>query len=262
MSKYQVQHLTEIINAFGGTNNIVAYNNCVDQLRYDLKDLSLLNTDALKQLGAGSINVFDGAKHVQVTFENAEELNQAIKQNLTEIASKCNNQQSSENCGCDSKKEVKQELSNDFYAPLSGLVSSLNTLNDDVLAKNLVGKGFIIQADKSLNKVDVLAPFDAKITMIPANKSQVILKANNGAELVMLFGLDSYKLDGIGLTSPKALNDTIKANEVLMQLDLTKFNELNVKPNIIVALTADSKYQEFTELSDQAIQGQLLAKLS
>ncbi|UWV83244.1 PTS transporter subunit EIIB [Mycoplasmopsis cynos] len=48
-----------IVQGLGGTNNISAYNNCASRLRYDVRDLSLVNERILKEAGAYGIK-FEG----------------------------------------------------------------------------------------------------------------------------------------------------------------------------------------------------------
>ncbi|UWW01265.1 PTS transporter subunit EIIB [Mycoplasmopsis felis] len=45
----------DIVNAFGGIHNIVGFSNSVSELRYDLKNLSIVSKDDLIKQGATNI---------------------------------------------------------------------------------------------------------------------------------------------------------------------------------------------------------------
>ncbi|MFV8472007.1 PTS glucose transporter subunit IIA [Mycoplasma sp. AA7A] len=255
-------NLAAIIDAFGGFDNILAFNNSVSQLRYDVKNIALVNIEELKKLGASDIKVFDAARHVQATFPCAEELNCFIKFNKDELKPLCSSVKEADNeghCGC-AKTETNAQVVNqiDVLAPVTGTTFSLESLNDGVFSKGLVGKGFGIKLTNE-TKAEVVAPFDGKIAMMPANKSQIILSnSSNGVEAVILFGKDSYKLDGIGFKAFVALNDSVKAGDKLFELDLNRFNNENINKDVLFVLTQDSKLQEITNLEANATVGKKL----
>ncbi|MHA3826045.1 PTS glucose transporter subunit IIA [Mycoplasma sp. BRA285] len=264
VNEKDICNLAAIIDAFGGFDNILAFNNSVSQLRYDVKNIALVNVEELKRLGASDVKVFDAAKHVQVTFPCAEELNCFIKCNKEQLKPLCSSVETNNDahCGC-AKSETKVEVSSqiDVLAPVTGEVFALEELNDGVFSKGLVGKGFGIKLSNG-TKAEVVAPFDGKIAMMPANKSQIILSnSSNGAEAVILFGKDSYKLDGIGFKSYVALNDSVKAGDKLFELDLTRFNNENINKDVLFVLTEDSKFQEISSLEAKATVGKKLFTL-
>ncbi|UWV77977.1 PTS transporter subunit EIIB [Mycoplasmopsis cynos] len=76
-----------MVQGLGGTNNISAYNNCASRLRYDVRDLSLVNERILKEAGAYGIK-FEGETHVQIIIgqQQFEQLNAMIKSQRELIA--------------------------------------------------------------------------------------------------------------------------------------------------------------------------------
>ncbi|WP_426461583.1 PTS glucose transporter subunit IIA [Mycoplasma hafezii] len=276
------QEVKEVVDAFGGINNILAMNNSVSELRYDLKDLSKLNRAELEKLGAKKVTVFDREKHVQVCFgEDVQELSTLIKkyacklreenQEVAEVkaeqdccksdckcddAAKC----STSECGVEPKKEFKAEI--EVLAPVSGKIVSFADLNHYVFSNNMVGNGVAIEFDLNQDKIDVLAPFSGKISMMPANKTQVILTSPCGVETVILIGQDSAKLDGIGFDVHYNLNDMVPAGKAIMTLNLNKFREEQADNHIVISTTADSRLQSVSEVATQAKAGEKLFKLS
>jgi PTS system glucose-specific IIC component len=76
------QQALDLIDGFGGRDNIVGTANCATRLRYDVKDSDAVDIDKLKSLGA--IGVVKVSKtHVQAIFgPQAEQLNIIIKAEL------------------------------------------------------------------------------------------------------------------------------------------------------------------------------------
>ncbi|RIV16657.1 PTS glucose transporter subunit IIA [Mycoplasmopsis gallopavonis] len=258
--------IKEVVTAFGGVNNILAFNNSVSELRYDVKDLSAVNQEQLKALGATKVTIFDREKHVQVCFGiGTEKLNKLIKffaPKLKEEQSEHVAQEQTEvvdNSHSKSTNEVQELV---VLAPVAGQVVALNSLNDGVFSEGLVGKGFAIAMDLNQGKINVVAPFDGKISMLPASKNQLIFTAPCGAEVVMLLGQDSHKLDGIGFEAHFGLNASVKQGETLISLDLSRFAAEKIDNHLVFVVTPDSKLQTIVELGQTAIAGQKLFKLA
>ncbi|QNM93712.1 PTS glucose transporter subunit IIA [Mycoplasma sp. Pen4] len=253
--------LVKVVEAFGGVKNILSYNNSVSELRYDVRDLSLVNIEGLKEAGAKDVKIFDAARHVQVKFDDAEELNKLIKCQKEELASLCRVQTSDSTNESNAEKCEKVSPVSELVAlaPVNGEVVSFDKINDGIFSNRLIGNGFAIAFDANAKTVEVVAPFDAKITMLPANKTQIIFSnVESGVEAMMLFGLNSYKLDGIGFESFVTLNQTVKAGDKLFELDLTRFTNENVDKHLFFALTADSSMQNIDELQTNANVGKHL----
>ncbi|VEU70309.1 PTS glucose transporter subunit IIA [Mycoplasmopsis glycophila] len=254
----------EVVEALGGVNNILSFNNSVSELRYDLKDLSLVNEAALKDMGATKIVMFDRERHVQICFGvGTEIINQLIKKYLSKLKEESTSETQEakkEDCKC-SDKEEQVVSSLEVIAPVSGKVISLEELNDGVFSAGLVGKGFAIEMDLAAGKVEVLAPFSGKIAMMPATKNQILLSASNGAEVVLLLGQDSHKLDGIGFDAHYGLNSFVEQGKSLVTLDLNRFKSENIDNKFVFVLTQDSKFQTIEELVKEAKSGQKLFQL-
>ncbi|QGZ97560.1 PTS glucose transporter subunit IIABC [Mycoplasma sp. NEAQ87857] len=253
--------VVELINALGGANNILSFNNSVSQLRYGLKNVSLINEAELKKLGAKKVEVFDASNYVQVTFDcGVDQLNEVVKlyvPNLKEETT--DNAQATKEETSSVKQEAQCVEQFDVLAPVSGELVALEKLNDGIFSEKLVGNGVAILVSGSTAKV--LAPFDGKIMMMPANKNQIIFKSHEGIEVVIVAGLNSYKLDGIGIDAKFNLNDNVKKQEVLLELNLNKFDQENIDKHIIITTTNDSVLQNVTSMADKALAGEVLFKL-
>ncbi|WP_406613519.1 PTS glucose transporter subunit IIA [Mycoplasma corogypsi] len=263
-SKVPVE-ISELVSAFGGVHNILVFNSSVSQLRYDVKDVSKVNAALLEKLGAVKVEVFEAAKHVQVTFcAGAEGLNQVVKKFVATLQAQQQPEQTTATVET-KKSEARQVASVDsleVLAPISGAVSPLSTLNDEVFSKGLVGSGLAIQMDTKAQKVNVVAPFSGKITMLPAGKNQFILTSATGVEVVVVVGLNSHLLNGVGISSNVSLNQSVNAGDVVLELQMDKYLAKQVDTHLVLAATQDSSLKTLKNEAQSATSGQVLFTLA
>lgn len=257
-------NVRKLIDALGGINNVLAYNNCVSRLRYDVKDMSLINKDELINLGFKYVIYFEGQNHVQIVYGvGVEEFNKLVKDSVPTLKAeyekemKKNRHQKIAQVVEQSKKEEEEaEIPNlrRVKAPTSGRVITLKELNDGVFSEGMVGEGaaIIMEGEDVNGFINIVAPFDGTITMLPANKNQFILKGDFGAEIVVLIGLDSYKLNGIGFEDALPLNSKVLAGEKIMSVNLRKMKEENLDTHLVIAATGDSQYKKLKDLRPEA----------
>ncbi|WP_036464535.1 PTS glucose transporter subunit IIA [Mycoplasmopsis sturni] len=270
MSQNISQKVKDIVSAFGGVYNIIAYNNCVSRLRYDVKNLAFVNVEKLKELGALDVIIFDGQKHVQAIFGlEAEELNKEIKASISKLKEDpeqlalcevneqgCNVEVASENAF--DKSALNQVK---LIAPITGEIVDLKDLNNEIIAQGLAGKGFAIKVNEK-QKMTLLAPFTGTVTLMPASRHQLILKHPNGLEVLMLFGLDSYKLNGIGLNSKVQVNKTISQGSDLMEIEFDRLANDKLDSHIVFIVTNDSELKKIQINSKNVKTGEEFALIS
>ncbi|MCU4706325.1 PTS glucose transporter subunit IIA [Mycoplasma sp. CSL7503-lung] len=255
------QEVQELTDAIGGIKNIVSFNNSVSQLRYDLRNPSLVNEELLKKLGAKKVNLFAEQKYIQVEMGDiVETINKVIKKYASVIVDNSEHNLTTTTNSVDVKgQKVSKEM--EVIAPLSGKVVSLESLKDGVFSNGLVGNGLAIKMEGN-SKVELLAPFNGRITSMPASKTQFIFKTNCDVELIVLIGQDSYKLDGLGIEGKVALNEEVKAGDTLFVVDLEKFTNEKIDKTLIISTTSDSRLKKVTETEELAVSGKKLFKLS
>ncbi|WP_322960761.1 PTS glucose transporter subunit IIA [Mycoplasmopsis cynos] len=254
------EKVIKLIEAFGGIENIKGFNCSVSELRYDLKNSDLIDEKLFLKLGAINVSIFSEINHVRVELkENAENVNTEIKKFahlITKDSSEINKEDFKQTNAteCHASKTSKQVV----LSPTSGKIVSLKELNDGIFSNNMVGEGVAILLEKD-NKI--VAPFDGKITLLTANKNQLIFSSKEHIEVVMVLGLNSYKLDGIGIEAKVKANQEVKAGEVLFELDLAKFENENIDKHIIICATESSLLNKIKNLSVDAKRGVELFEL-
>ncbi|MEE3928465.1 glucose PTS transporter subunit IIA [Mycoplasmopsis ciconiae] len=254
------QYIREVVKALGGINNIYGFNNGATRLRYDVVDSSLVDKTELKNLGASEVLIL-GKSYVEVKFgENSEAINLKIREAAPELKKEYSKTIKTKQ-GNLAPKEVILKASQEFqeqvneveiFAPCSGKVLDLASLNDGVFSEKMLGEGFVVDIS-NYDTVIVNSPIDAKVSMIWPSKHAYGLKDKNGLEILIHIGINTTKMNGLGFESYVTLNQSIKKNQPLAKVDVKKIKESGYNPNVIVVLTNDSKFKKFENIPSEAV---------
>lgn len=107
------------------------------------------------------------------------------------------------------------ERRNVLLSPLAGKVIPLSEVNDPTFASGSLGEGVAIEptGDK------VVAPSDGKVKTVFPTGHAVALHTNEGLDVLIHIGLDTYKLDGRHFKVRAAEGDSVKRGDVLIEFD-------------------------------------------
>jgi len=101
-------------------------------------------------------------------------------------------------------------------APVQGWAASLDEVPDAVFAERMMGEGLAIDPTGAT----LYAPFDGEVAALPATAHAVVLRAENGAEVLIHVGLETVALGGEGFVAHVCEGQRIKAGERLLSFDL------------------------------------------
>lgn len=104
---------------------------------------------------------------------------------------------------------------NVLLSPLAGKVIPLSEVGDPTFASGSLGEGVAIIPTGS----KVVAPSDAKVKAIFPTGHAVALHTNEGLDVLIHVGLDTYKLEGRHFKVHTAVGDTVKKGDVLIEFD-------------------------------------------
>ena len=121
----------------------------------------------------------------------------------------------------DEENALNEAKCSTVYAPISGKVVPLETVNDATFANKMLGNGCAIIPED--NKV--YAPFDGTVKMFFNTGHAIGLESNDGTEILIHVGLDTVTLDGEGFTKIVKDGDMIKKGDLLLEFDLEKIKE-------------------------------------
>ncbi|MBO5650380.1 MAG: PTS glucose transporter subunit IIA, partial [Selenomonas sp.] len=206
-----------IARALGSKRNITSVDCCATRLRCSVADSSLVDQKLLKATGASGVIV--KGTGVQVIYGPKVAV---IKSNLEEYLVTAPEVEAGEEAPVVEEPAVQEETpvavhgDHEFYAPVAGTAHAITEAPDAAFAGKMMGDGFFIApADGT-----VVAPCDAEVMFVFDTKHAIGMKAADGTEFLIHFGVDTVKLGGQGFETFVEQGQQVKKGDKLMQVDL------------------------------------------
>ncbi|HDC9310955.1 TPA: PTS transporter subunit IIABC [Staphylococcus aureus] len=207
-----------VLEAMGGKANIKHLDACITRLRVEVNDKSKVDVPGLKDLGASGVlevgnnmQAIFGPKSDQIKHEMQQIMNGQVVENPTTMED-----DKDETVVVAEDKSATSELSHIVHAPLTGEVTPLSEVPDQVFSEKMMGDGIAIKPSQG----EVRAPFNGKIQMIFTTKHAIGLVSDSGLELLIHIGLDTVKLNGEGFTLHVEEGQEVKQGDLLINFDL------------------------------------------
>nr|WP_280531272.1 glucose-specific PTS transporter subunit IIBC [Staphylococcus aureus] len=207
-----------VLEAMGGKANIKHLDACITRLRVEVNDKSKVDVPGLKDLGASGVlevgnnmQAIFGPKSDQIKHEMQQIMNGQVVENPTTMED-----DKDETVVVAEDKSATSELSHIVHAPLTGEVTPLSEVPDQVFSKKMMGDGIAIKPSQG----EVRAPFNGKVQMIFPTKHAIGLVSDSGLELLIHIGLDTVKLNGEGFTLHVEEGQEVKQGDLLINFDL------------------------------------------
>ncbi|HDJ4701452.1 TPA: PTS transporter subunit IIABC [Staphylococcus aureus] len=207
-----------VLEAMGGKANIKHLDACITRLRVEVNDKSKVDVPGLKDLGASGVlevgnnmQAIFGPKSDQIKHEMQQIMNGQVVENPTTMED-----DKDETVFVAEDKSATSELSHIVHAPLTGEVTPLSEVPDQVFSEKMMGDGIAIKPSQG----EVRAPFNGKIQMIFPTKHAIGLVSDSGLELLIHIGLDTVKLNGEGFTLHVEEGQEVKQGDLLINFDL------------------------------------------
>ncbi|HHA6073273.1 TPA: glucose-specific PTS transporter subunit IIBC [Staphylococcus aureus] len=207
-----------VLEAMGGKANIKHLDACITRLRVEVNDKSKVDVPGLKDLGASGVlevgnnmQAIFGPKSDQIKHEMQQIMNGQVVENPTTMED-----DKDETVVVAEDKSATSELSHIVHAPLTGEVTPLPEVPDQVFSEKMMGDGIAIKPSQG----EVRAPFNGKVQMIFPTKHAIGLVSDSGLELLIHIGLDTVKLNGEGFTLHVEEGQEVKQGDLLINFDL------------------------------------------
>ncbi|HDJ3185070.1 TPA: PTS transporter subunit EIIC [Staphylococcus aureus] len=207
-----------VLEAMGGKENIKHLDACITRLRVEVNDKSKVDVPGLKDLGASGVlevgnnmQAIFGPKSDQIKHEMQQIMNGQVVENPTTMED-----DKDETVVVAEDKSATSELSHIVHAPLTGEVTPLSEVPDQVFSEKMMGDGIAIKPSQG----EVRAPFNGKVQMIFPTKHAIGLVSDSGLELLIHIGLDTVKLNGEGFTLHVEEGQEVKQGDLLINFDL------------------------------------------
>ncbi|MBY0756574.1 glucose-specific PTS transporter subunit IIBC [Clostridium sardiniense] len=242
---------TEVLRALGGKKNISNLDACITRLRVIVNDISEVDKEELKALGAAG--VMEVGNNIQAIFGPKSDI---LKGQIKEIMEgKIPTEKKLENH--DEIKDIRdknlEDIPEDILAPLTGNVIRIEDVPDKVFAEKMMGEGFAIEPLGNI----VSAPVTGEITSLFTTKHAIGITSDNGLEILIHVGMDTVSLNGEGFTAYVKQGDRVKIGDKLLSVDFDIIREKVpsiVTPVVFTNLTENNKveinYGEVTEGKD------------
>lgn len=229
----------KIVLGLGGWDNIENYQNCTTRLRYDVKDMSKVNEQLLKEGGAIGTKKFHD-HHIQIILgPQAEIVNDEIIKNKNSDLTLFNE--------TTVDKELNSKVKSDkpviIKSPVDGKVISLDKMKDE--AFNMMGKGIAIIP--SSNEFKVYENVDLENAFYTGH---AYIINQQGYSILIHIGIDTNKINENKTDNKKLIafeskyidspNTTIKKNNLLVKADLQKIKKLGYDTTTAIIVLNES----------------------
>lgn len=107
------------------------------------------------------------------------------------------------------------------YAPVSGLLVSVEEINDEVISSKLLGDGYGILPVGDI----VYAPADGRIVATTVTNHSIGLLTTTGVEVIIHIGLGTVDMAGKGFTCFVKQGDEVRAGAPLIRFDRAAISE-------------------------------------
>ncbi|XBC39795.1 MAG: PTS glucose transporter subunit IIA [Buchnera aphidicola (Chaetogeoica yunlongensis)] len=104
----------------------------------------------------------------------------------------------------------------DVFSPISGTITNIEDVPDEVFSKKIVGDGVAIMPTSNI----LLAPINGKIGKIFETLHAFSIKSKDGIELFVHFGIDTITLKGSGFKKISQENFSVNIGDPIISIDL------------------------------------------
>ena len=246
----EISHL--ILDALGGKANITNLDSCITRLRVSVKDIKAVDKAALKSLGA--MGVLEVGDSIQAIFGGKSAIYQVQIQDIMDGNAAPRATKAAPVAPVVAAPAPVKAVTGmgDFLAPLEGKIISLEEVPDQVFSQKFMGDGFAIVPKSG----EVVSPVDGIIETFFPTKHAIGIKADNGTEILIHFGVDTVNLNGEGFTAHAKQGDRVTAGQKLLSVDLAVVAPK--VPSIITPIIITSGQAVTIEKNVQAVIGKKL----
>lgn len=118
-------------------------------------------------------------------------------------------------------------------APVSGETVPMKEIPDIMFSSGVIGKCIGIMPENG----QILAPCDGEVVEIADMKHALTFKTNEGMEILLLVGIDTFTLNGEGLNPLVDEGTVVTKGQPVMDADLDMIREANLSPMVITVLS-------------------------
>ena len=131
-----------------------------------------------------------------------------------------------------SKQYGLKELN--LVAPVGGEIVPMREIPDIMFSSGVIGNCVGIMPENG----HILAPCEGVVSEIADTFHALTIRSSDDTEILLLVGIDTFTLNGNGLTPLVSEGDTVHPGQPLMEVDLEQVEQAGLSPLVITVLTA------------------------
>lgn len=144
----------------------------------------------------------------------------------------------------------KHEKVDDLFAPVDGKLIPLDQVKDPVLSKGILGTGFAVQPQDG----SIHSPVSGTIINIFEAKHAIGFHTDDGLELLVHMGINTYDLEGKPFDLKCSLGQKVSAGDPIAEVNLDMLRKAGKGTDIIVILTNMAKVKKLVMDTPRAVQ--------
>ena len=134
-------------------------------------------------------------------------------------------------------------------SPVEGKVMSLNEVNDEMFAKEVLGRGIAVMP--TVGKV--CAPASGEITATFETKHAIGLKTDKGIEVLIHVGIDTVKMEGKPFMQHVKKGDKVQKGDLLLEFDIQQIKDAGLDPTTMIVITNSKDYLDIIPLDEKNV---------
>lgn len=213
-----------------GKDNIASATHCALRLRLVLHNKSRIRQELLDQeplikgyfFNAGEFQIVFGAEHITAAYAAfeavmAENPNTGFSKLWRNLSRLFRADSSAENTSMPPRSKVlpANPIPLEWQQPINGDILPLSAVPEESFAHGDMGIGFAISPSDG----EVRSPVNGSIIAIFPTKHAIVIRADNGTEILIHIGIDSIKLRGEGIRLLVGIHKRVSAGQALLQVD-------------------------------------------
>lgn len=131
-------------------------------------------------------------------------------------------------------------------APISGILTKLEDVNDQVFSTKMMGDGFAVKPATGENII--MAPVSGKIVSLPSTHHALGIVAVSNVEVLLHVGIDTVSLNGKGFEVFVSEGQRVERGEKLLKYDEQIMKAAKLDMTVMTILTAG--YDQKIDLND------------
>lgn len=213
-SKDELPH--NILEAFGGQENISSLDACITRLRIQVKEPKNVNKDRLKSLGASG--VLEVGNNVQAIFGTRSDTIKSQMQDIIAGRTPRPTPVTVDSVPAEGTAENQVNILAEevIVAPADGELMNISEVPDPVFSQKMTGDGFAVLPTNGT----ISSPVNGKVFNVFPSKHAIGIMSEAGKEILVHVGVNTVKLKGQGFTVLVAEGDDVMAGQPILEVDL------------------------------------------